>query len=156
MGRPEDKEDLKKIARGNTDIANRNFKIFSECVKKKFLNPISEDFALYVYNNASFLITELPANYAPADLNLFFEKMNATGKQLTAIEQIKGKYFPAHAAEFDDCLNFEKGESQSIQRMSLWYVLPEDKEDLKKIARGNTDIANRNFKIFSECVKKIS
>lgn len=122
MGRPEDKEDLKKIAEGGTDIANRNFRMFSECVKKKFLNPISEDFALYVYNNASFLITELPADYKPADLNLFFEKMNATGKQLTAVEQIKGKYFPANAAEFDDCLNF-KGETQSHQRMSLWYVL---------------------------------
>lgn len=48
--------------------------------------------------------------------------MNATGKQLTAVEQIKGKYFPANAAEFDDCLNF-KGETQSHQRMSLWYVL---------------------------------
>ena len=123
MGRPEDKEDLKKIAEGGTDIANRNFRMFSECMKKIFQNSILEGFADYVYNHASFLITELPVDYEAQDLNLFFEKMNATGKQLTAVEQIKGKYFPAHAAEFDDCLNFEKGESQSNQRMSLWYIL---------------------------------
>ena len=123
MGRPEDKEDLKKIAEGGTDIANRNFRMFSECMKKIFQNSILEGFVDYVYNHASFLITELPVDYEAQDLNLFFEKMNATGKQLTAVEQIKGKYFPAHAAEFDDCLNFEKGESQSNQRMSLWYIL---------------------------------
>ena len=123
MGRPEDKEDLKKIAEGGTDIANRNFRMFLECMKKIFQNSILEGFVDYVYNHASFLITELPVDYEAQDLNLFFEKMNATGKQLTAVEQIKGKYFPAHAAEFDDCLNFEKGESQSNQRMSLWYIL---------------------------------
>lgn len=123
MGRAEDKDDLEKIAQGDADVVNRNFRIFLECIKKKFPDPISENFAAYVYHHASFLITELPADYAPQDLNLFFEKMNATGKQLTAVEQIKGKYFPAHAAEFDDCLNFEKGESQSNQRMSLWYIL---------------------------------
>ena len=123
MGRPEDKEDLKKIAEGGTDIANRNFRMFLECMKKIFQNSIPEGFVDYFYNHASFLITELPVDYEAQDLNLFFEKMNATGKQLTAVEQIKGKYFPAHAAEFDDCLNFEKGESQSNQRMSLWYIL---------------------------------
>ena len=123
MGRPEDKEDLKKIAEGGTDIANRNFRMFLECMKKIFQNSILEGFVDYVYNHASFLITELPVDYEAQDLNLFFEKMNATGKQLTVVEQIKGKYFPAHAAEFDDCLNFEKRESQSNQRMSLWYIL---------------------------------
>lgn len=133
MGRPEDKDDLKKIAQGNIDIANRNFRIFSKCMKKKFQNPISVDFAAYVYNHASFLITELPANYAPQDLNLFFEKMNATGKQLTAVEQIKGKYFPAHAAEFDACLNFEKTwkdstSSAGAQAVSLGTILTDTRD----------------------------
>ncbi len=123
IGRAEDKDDLKKIAQGGADVVNRNFRIFLECIKKKFPDPISENFAAYVYHHASFLITELPADYAPQDLNLFFEKMNATGKQLTAVEQIKGKYFPAHAAEFDDCLNFEEKQSGCSQRMSLWYIL---------------------------------
>ena len=123
IGRAEDKDDLKKIAQGGADVVNRNFRIFLECIKKKFHDPISENFAAYVYHHASFLITELPADYAPQDLNLFFEKMNATGKQLTAVEQIKGKYFPAHAAEFDDCLNFKEKQSGCSQRMSLWYIL---------------------------------
>lgn len=109
MGRTEDREDLKKIAcKEFSSVNNPNFRLFVECMEKIFSDSCINDFAEYVYNNASFLITELPANYAPADLNLFFEKMNATGKQLTAIEQIKGKYFPAHAAEFDACLNFDK------------------------------------------------
>ena len=109
MGRPEDREDLIKIASGNfANVCNPNFKLFVECINKKFQNSIPKDFANYVYQKASFLVSELPENYTPADLNLFFEKMNATGKQLTAVEQIKGKYFPASAACFDACLNFEK------------------------------------------------
>ena len=109
MGRPEDRDDLKEIASGDfANVYNPNFKKFVECIKKKFQISIPEDFATYVYTKASFLVSELPANYAPADLNLFFEKMNATGKQLTAVEQIKGKYFPASAACFDACLNFEE------------------------------------------------
>ena len=133
MGRPEDKDDLKKIAQGGADVVNRNFRIFLECIKKKFPDPISENFAAYVYNHASFLITELPADYAPQDLNLFFEKMNATGKQLTAVEQIKGKYFPAHAAEFDACLNFEKTwkdstSSAGAQAVSLGTILTDTRD----------------------------
>ncbi len=110
MGRPEDREDLENLADGNfTKIRNRNFSIFRECVEKfKEDKKDWKDFAEYVYSNTSFLISELPENYAPEDLNLFFEKMNATGRQLTAVEQIKGKYFPAYAAAFDACLNFEK------------------------------------------------
>ena len=42
MGRPEDKEDLKKIAEGGSDIANRNFRMFLECMKKIFQNSIPE------------------------------------------------------------------------------------------------------------------
>lgn len=116
-GRPEDCEDLKKIAeKKNSEIQNNNFRTFLECIQKfkkekdsaeKTANNWNE-FADYVYKKASFLISELPENYAPEDLNLFFEKMNATGRQLTAVEQIKGKYFPAYAATFDTCLNFEK------------------------------------------------
>ena len=115
MGRPEDREDLKKIAGGKTaEIQNSNFRTFLECVEKfkdeKFKERKEDwdNFAGYVYENASFLVSELPAKYTPTDLNLFFEKMNSTGRQLTPVEQIKGKYFPALAAPFDDCLNFEK------------------------------------------------
>ena len=34
IGRAEDKDDLKKIAQGGTDVVNRNFRIFLECIKK--------------------------------------------------------------------------------------------------------------------------
>ena len=111
VGRSEDREELKKIATGKSDVVNRNFNIFNDCMKKNFGKIDTERFQLFsrwIYQYASFLITELPMNYAPEDLNLFFEKMNATGKQLTAVEQLKGKSFPASAAIFDAVLNFDK------------------------------------------------
>lgn len=107
MGRPEDREDLTNLAK-KEDMKNRNFRIFRECIEKfrKDKNDWN-NFTEYVYRHASFLISELPENYSPEDLNLFFEKMNSTGKQLTPVEQIKGMYFPGHSTVFDACLNFE-------------------------------------------------
>ena len=151
MGRPEDRKDLKKIATGEDDIANRNFRIFLECIKK-IPNATSDDFAEFVYNHASFLITELPENYGPQDLNLFFEKMNATGKQLTAVEQIKGKYFPAHAAEFDDCLNFDKAWADSTSSNNdtseislLGIILNYDKAVNAEDNKSTHDVTSRSI-----------
>lgn len=107
-GRPDDKAYLQAIIDGKIDqIENQNFKVFLECIKKNSNEKDFDQFVSYVYENTSFLISELPNNYLPQDLNSFFEKMNSTGRQLTPVEQIKGKYFPAHAAEFDACMNFE-------------------------------------------------
>ena len=110
VGRPEDRDCLQTIAtsvNSISDIKNSNFKKFLECIAKYSLMQDFESFINYVFYNTSFLITELPNNYLPQDLNSFFEKMNSTGRQLTPVEQIKGKCFPAHATEFDACLNFE-------------------------------------------------
>lgn len=110
-GRPEDREDLKIIIKQkNGDIKNSNFRMFVNCIttfKEKINENTWSDFSKYVYSSASFLVSELPENYNTTDLNLFFEKMNSTGRQLTVVEQIKGKYFPGKADLFDACLNFE-------------------------------------------------
>ena len=149
MGRPEDRDDLKEIASGDfANVYNPNFKKFVECIKKKFQNAIPEDFATYVYTKASFLVSELPANYAPADLNLFFEKMNATGKQLTAVEQIKGKYFPASATCFDACLNFEKkfewtGGNDNENKSSILEILKNSNLQINAESASKTSDATR-------------
>ncbi len=105
FGRPEDEEDLLQIRQGKfSEVKNPNFLKFIACMERQGANA---EFAMYVYNYASFLISELPESYNSTDLNRFFEKMNAAGQQLTPVEQIKGKYFPHKSAIFDACLNFE-------------------------------------------------
>ena len=159
MGRPEDREDLIKIASGNfANVCNPNFKLFVECIKKKFPKhtesqeefDFPEGFANYVYQKASFLVSELPENYTPADLNLFFEKMNATGKQLTAVEQIKGKYFPASAACFDACLNFEKkferkegNDNESNNEKTILDILTDTNVTINTESAGKTSDTTR-------------
>ena len=152
MGRPEDREDLIKIATGEGDIANRNFGVFKDCIEKRITDEeFLKQLAGFVYEKASFLITELPANYGPQDLNLFFEKMNATGKQLTAVEQIKGKYFPARAAEFDACLNFDKAWADSTSsnndtsEISLGIILTYDKAVNAEDNNSTHDVTSRSI-----------
>ena len=116
VGRSEDQQDLILIASGTRieDVKNANFKKFIACAEKfkmdKFLDDDDgfNEYSNYIYRGTSFLVSELPNNYRPKDLNLFFEKMNSTGRQLTQVEQIKGKYFPKYASLFDMCLNFEE------------------------------------------------
>ena len=140
-GRPEDRDNLQAIATGYYDKNhNQNFKKFIDCVKKYSNNK--NDFALfasYVYNNTSFLVSELPNNFGPKDLNAFFEKMNSSGRQLTPIEQIKGNYFPSRALQFDVCLNFEK---KYVPPTEDNYV--EDKKSISDILELGLPIVDEN------------
>lgn len=148
-GRPEDREDLKKIANGKfTEIQNCNFRTFLECIEKFKKNKEEkwDEFTDYVYEKASFLVSELPAQYAPADLNLFFEKMNSTGRQLTPVEQIKGIYFPGRSAEFDACLNFEKAfaegsNAEKTDQKSLLGILSNETQVNPEENKQNSDEA---------------
>ena len=148
-GRPEDREDLKKIANGKfTEIQNCNFRTFLECIEKFKKNKEEkwDEFTDYVYEKASFLVSELPAQYAPADLNLFFEKMNSTGRQLTPVEQIKGIYFPGKSAEFDACLNFEKAfagrsNAKETDQTSLLDILRDETQVKPEENKQNSDEA---------------
>ena len=137
MGRPEDREDLKNIANGKfAEIQNSNFRTFLKCIEKfkESKKETWDEFSGYVYEKASFLVSELPARYAPADLNLFFEKMNSAGRQLTPVEQIKGIYFPGRSAEFDACLNFEKTFAEGPNAEKT------DQESLLEILRSETQV----------------
>lgn len=50
-----------------------------------------EDFALYIFHNLCFFISNLPEGYSPKDLNKYFERMNTTGKNLEQHEILKVK-----------------------------------------------------------------
>ncbi len=112
FGRPEDRKDLSLIVEKDySEVQNPNFRKFLEIIERR---EADEEFSCYVYEKVSFLISELPGNYTSIDLNRFFEKMNAAGRQLTPVEQVKGKYFPVKAELFDRCLNFEKRYTNGI------------------------------------------
>ena len=50
-----------------------------------------KDFALYIFRNLCFFISNLPEGYSPKDLNKYFERMNTTGKNLEQHEILKVK-----------------------------------------------------------------
>lgn len=122
VGRPSDRVDVKAIACGQgtwRDVKNANMRTFLACWEafkhthfgldgKETDKSVEGEFSEYVYKRASFLVSQLPVSYASVELNLFFEKMNSAGRQLSVCDVIKGTYFPDRASIFDDCLNFDK------------------------------------------------
>ena len=133
-GRPDDQKDLENLSNAKIVVPNGAKKLDDKndfnnsiCKKSEWKNPYFRRFfecmvqfqsdkgdirafSKYVFWKTSFLIAELPANYKTKDLNLFFEKMNSSGKQLTPVEQIKGKFFAERATDFDKCIYFENEE----------------------------------------------
>ncbi len=97
--RPKDKKYLEALIKGEQDID-------TECINVKMKNGIEQisaflhengkgdrttDFARYIYEHLSFFITELPGDYSPTNLNLYFERMNTTGRNLEQHEILKVK-----------------------------------------------------------------
>lgn len=109
-GRPEDREDILKYANdSSSDFSNFAFDRFAERFSvfahgKDDLYVFSE----YCFQHAAFLVNELPKTYGPEELNLYFEKMNSTGRQLTPLEVVKGKWFSSYAGRWNACMNFDK------------------------------------------------
>lgn len=113
LGRKSDEDDIRHYACGKCDeVGNYNFRQFHERMKvfiekhKGEWEKRKDAFVLYVYSMTSFLANELNG-YSNADLNLYFEKMNSTGRQLSPLDQLKG-IFATYASEWNDCFNFEK------------------------------------------------
>ena len=119
-GREQDQADIQSYFESKSfqSIINQNFIAFHnafEEFKSKFLvtdgkinqNSI-EQYSDFVRTHCQFLVNQLPDNYGPFELNLYFEKMNSTGKQLTPVECIKGKYFPQYASKWNACMDFDK------------------------------------------------
>lgn len=124
IGRDEDESDIQHYldmgraeVKNWDEIKNWNFRQFHERMeifgKKHNDWEIRKDgFIKYVYENTSFLANEL-VGYSNADLNLYFEKMNSTGRQLSPLDQLKGILTScandkAYASEWNDCFDFDK------------------------------------------------
>ena len=115
VGRGADENCVKNYWFGNTSCLKGSFKIFNETFGR-FAASVGlkgdqiQKFSEYCYRKTSFLVNCLPPKYEPADLNLYFEKMNSTGKQLAPIDVVKGVWFsaPEYVGEFNRCLNFDK------------------------------------------------
>jgi len=93
-GRPEDEAAIVSFA-GDKIPQNASFRVFAittdEFLKGKECDW--EGFADYVYLRCSFLVDTLPEGYGPHELNLYFERMNSTGRQLEPIDIVKGLFF---------------------------------------------------------------
>lgn len=106
VGREKDQKEIKDPPATYT---NPYFAGFSACFKEfieKQKNVSVEEFSKYCYEHIAFLVNELPVNYTSFDLNLYFEKMNSTGRQLTPIEIVKGMFFAKYAEVWNKCMDF--------------------------------------------------
>lgn len=106
-GRPDDEEAIKLLTTGKMPQSGA-FRCFVETADVFFSKLIDaqksinlEGFAQYVYNNCAFLVDVLPGGYGPYELNLYFEKMNSTGRQLEPIDMVKGMYFAEFARRWN-------------------------------------------------------
>ncbi len=119
LGRVTDEKDIlcyANLVKSSDDkwdnISNYNFRQFHDRMKafiekhKGEWEKRKDTFVQYVYSMTSFLANELNG-YSNTDLNLYFEKMNSTGRQLSPLDQLKGS-FAKYASKWNDCFNFEK------------------------------------------------
>lgn len=158
FARDYDQKDLSKIWTegfdANGGIANPNFRRFND-VFERFLKrprdgqPFPENlskFSKFVYENATVLVAFLPDTYKLKDLNLYFEKMNAGGKQLEAHEILKGRYFGRYSSLWnaisDGSKAFESKEIKEINLsdLTLESLLSNPDESSDKIEPATADI----------------
>ncbi len=102
FARDDDQDDLGKIMTDGctAKIKNANMKPFLE-VFGRFPEMTTDAFSKFVYTKATALVSLLPDFYEVNDLNLYFEKMNAAGKQLEAHEILKVRYFAKHSVAWN-------------------------------------------------------
>lgn len=110
-GRSPDTEDIEKyLLRERQTFQNPAFARFAERFDLFAHGKTQEElkeFAAYCFEHAVFLVNELPKNYGSKELNLYFEKMNSTGRQLSPLEVVKGKWFSPYAHRWNACMNFD-------------------------------------------------
>lgn len=80
----EEKQSFKNLKMQNGYEQARDF-------MQNMKNGSGEDFASYIFHNLCFFISNLPDGYSPRDLNKYFERMNASGKNLEQHEILKVK-----------------------------------------------------------------
>lgn len=92
--REEDKEYLRnKIENTLSSNAYVNTKMEKgiECIAQFIKNKKLDKkaFGDYIYSHLTFFLSELPKDYTSSDLNIYFERMNTTGKALENYEILK-------------------------------------------------------------------
>ena len=98
--RPEDQDYLRFLITSDHDESapyeNKKMKKGLEYIRVFLISNFSKDeeravFAEYVSKYLTFFVTSLPDNYCQSSLNLYFERMNSTGKNLEGHEIVKVK-----------------------------------------------------------------
>lgn len=107
FARDADRKSLEAILDGGATavnhVANPNMRRFIEVFnrfKREHQNELTA-FSRFVYEKATAMVSILPESYGVNELNLYFEKMNAAGKQLEAHEILKVRYFANFAARWN-------------------------------------------------------
>ncbi len=154
--RPKDDEYLKAIIEDepakhdNTKMKNgeERIRLFLEKVDKK------HEFAQYIYEHLSFFISELPVGYSPIELNMYFERMNTTGRNLEQHEILKVKLLRHlddsntymqlwnKLADVDTLLRKEKTEEaldEGSQSRKVGTIRAEGEAILEAIKKGNKE-----------------
>lgn len=116
IGREDDEEAVRVLLRDGAlgETQNERFRGFADTFAS-FVNSSGKEFDLaqfanYCWAKTTFLVNRLPLNYKPYDLNLYFEKMNSTGRQLAPIDVVKGLWFSSDevVGRWNRCLNFDR------------------------------------------------
>lgn len=116
IGREDDEHTVRVLLRDGTlgKTQNERFRGFADTFTS-FVNLSGKEFDLaqfsdYCWAKTAFLVNRLPVNYKPYDLNLYFEKMNSTGRQLAPIDVVKGRWFSSDevVGRWNRCLNFDR------------------------------------------------
>ena len=133
FARPDDQKDLKAIVENGPNAAtvkninmNNFIKLYKSFVERLDLDGIKE-FSSYVYEKATALVSILPESYKVSDLNLYFEKMNAAGKQLEAHEILKVRDFGKYSARWN-----------AVEDGSQAYKKPDSSENNSGTTNGIT------------------
>ena len=132
IGRPEDEDAIKALAGGNMPMFG-SFRLFAEAANAFFANrngledlDARENFVQYVYENCAFLIDALPSGYGPYELNLYFENMNSTGRQLEPIDMVKGMYFSNFAQRWN---NVFRADDREFSMFSIAEIISDAAND---------------------------
>ena len=161
VGRDEDQEDIKSLFSAG-DARNPNFRAFISAFNRFVENKTKDqlkDFSNYCYKHASFLVNALPAEYDAYDLNLYFEKMNSTGQQLSPVDIVKGKWFGSRALEWNECLNFDeavKDGKQTADKRDVSNNTSANNQDLtiESFFNPNNNLDGINHAVFDESMPK--
>lgn len=109
------------------------------------IHPVSpQEFAEYVYHHLCFFISYLPENYSPRDLNRYFERMNASGKNLEHHEILKVKLL-------------RNLDGNISEYMCLWNKLADVDTLLirKRNGEGEYDLASRKLLAFQYDISQL-